>query len=171
MIETERLLLRPLSASDLDDLVALHAEPEVSRFMGTVDRQWLTDRLELDQRDWAERGHGLLAIIDPVTQRFVGRTGLKYWTQFDETEVGWVLRREMWGRGLATEAARGCIKWGFDNLGAAYFTAMIRPDNARSIKVAERLKMTKLRSDVLLDIPVLVYCKPRPPLLSAASGA
>ncbi len=157
LIETDRLCLRPLAMTDLDDLVALHAQPEVSRFMRPLARERAIERLEAAEHEWSTRGHGLLAIIDGATGRFLGRAGLKYWPQFDETEVGWVLYPEVWGRGYATEAARACIRWGLRELEIPYLTAMIRPDNVRSIRVAERLGMTPLRSDVLLDTPVIVH--------------
>jgi RimJ/RimL family protein N-acetyltransferase len=122
----------------------------------------LLERLELNERAFRERGHGLVAIIERASGRFVGRIGLRYWPQFDETEVGWALRPEDWGKGYATEAAQACIDWGFREFDFPYLTAMIQPANVRSIRVAERLGMTQLRRDVLLDIPVIVYCLPSP---------
>lgn len=157
LIETERLLLRPLTMTDVDDLVALQARPEVSRFMFVFTREQAVARVEQDERDWRERGHGLMAIVDGASGRFLGRTGLRYWPQFGETEVGWVLWPDVWGRGFATEAARATVDWGFGRFAFPYLTAMIRADNVRSIRVAERLGMTPLRSDVLLDLPVVVH--------------
>jgi RimJ/RimL family protein N-acetyltransferase len=157
LIETDRLLLRPLTVADLDDIDALNAMSEVVRTMGSVDRLTAAARLELGEREWRDRGYGLMAVIERATGRFLGRSGLKYWPQFGETEVGWVLRSDVWGHGFATEAGRACIEWGFGSLGLTYLTAMIRPDNDRSIRVAERLGMRRLRPDVLVDIPVVVY--------------
>lgn len=98
-----------------------------------------------------------MAIVERASGRFVGRSGLNYWPQFDETEVGWVLRPDAWGRGFATEAGRACLEWGFTHLDLPYLTAMIRPENHPSIRVAERLGMRPLRSDLLMDVPVVVY--------------
>jgi RimJ/RimL family protein N-acetyltransferase len=100
-------------------------------------------------------------VLDRASGRFLGRAGLKCWQRFDETEAGWVLRRDAWGRGYATEAARAFIDWGFASLPAPYFTAMIHPDNLASIRVACRLGMEPLREDVLLDSPVVVYAVDR----------
>jgi RimJ/RimL family protein N-acetyltransferase len=161
-IRTEQLLLRPMTVNDVDELVALHAHPEVSRFVGAPDReqalQWLRD----DERQWAERGYGRLAVLEPHGDRFLGRVGLNYWPQFNETEVGWTLRPEAWGHGYATEAARACVHWGFKKFGFEYLVAMIPPDNARSLRVAERLGMTPLREDVVYDTPVIVHAVDRP---------
>jgi RimJ/RimL family protein N-acetyltransferase len=157
IIETRRLRLRPMEPSDLDEFAALHADPEVTRFIRPLDRAAARERLRLDESEWLERGHGLLAVLDRESGAFLGRCGLKYWPQFDETELGWALRRSAWGHGYATEAGRACIEWGFSELDVPYLTAMISPDNVRSVRVAERLGLTPLRDDVLLGDPVVVY--------------
>lgn len=157
LLETERLLLRPLGCDDLDEFAALHTDPEVTRFIRPFDRSEAEERLRLDEREWRQRGHGLLAIVNRESGDFIGRAGLKYWPQFDETELGWVLRRDAWGRGYATEAARACLEWGFSEFELPYLTAMISPGNLRSIRVAERLGLTPLRDDELLGEPVVVY--------------
>jgi RimJ/RimL family protein N-acetyltransferase len=156
-LETERLILRPIETADLDAFVALHADPEVTQFIRPLDRAGSAKRLRLAEREWRQHGYGLLAVLDRASGEFLGRTGLKHWPQFDETELGWALRRDAWGRGLATEAARACLQWAFAVLPVPYVTAMIEPANARSVRVAERLDMTPLRDDVLLGEPVVVY--------------
>lgn len=156
-IETERLALRPLRLDDIDELLDMHADPDVARYMTSFDRPQAVARLEQDAREWSEHGRGLIAIEDRRTGHFLGRAALKFWPQFDETELGWVLRRDVWGHGYATEAATACADWGFANLDIPYLTAMIRPANARSIAVARRLDMTPLRDDVHSEIPVIVY--------------
>jgi RimJ/RimL family protein N-acetyltransferase len=157
LIESERLLLRRFSIEDLDDFAALHADPEVTQFVRPLDREEAEERLRRDEHEWEQRGHGLLAVTDKESGRFLGRTGLKHWPQFEETEVGWILRRDAWGCGYATEAARACVEWGFAELDLPYVTAMISPGNARSIRVAERLGFSSLREDFLLGEPVVVH--------------
>jgi RimJ/RimL family protein N-acetyltransferase len=104
-LETERLHLRPAGIGDVNEYVALSDDPEVTRFVTAVDRRAAEERLRANEREWRERGHGMFALLDRRDGRFLGRAGLKYWPQFDETEVGWVLRRHVWGRGYASEAA------------------------------------------------------------------
>jgi RimJ/RimL family protein N-acetyltransferase len=157
VIETKRLLLRPLTLGDVDALVALHDDPEVARFIKRLERPAAEARLRLAEREWRERGHGMFAVLDRVSGRFLGRAGLKYWDQFDETEVGWALRRDAWGHGFATEAARACLDWGFASLEVRYLTAMIHPQNEASIRLAHRVGMSRLRADVLLGDRVVVY--------------
>lgn len=154
---TERLLLRELTLADLDEFVALHSDPEVVRFVWALDHAQAEERLLANEREWAERGHGMLAILDRDGGGFLGRVGLKYWPQFGETEAGWLLRRDAWGHGYATEAARACVDWGFATLPVSYITAMIHPENTRSRRVAGRLGFAPAREDVLLGDPVIVH--------------
>jgi RimJ/RimL family protein N-acetyltransferase len=156
-IETERLRLRPADAGDVEDLVRLHDDPLVARSMGLRDRVWYEWRIEATREEWVERGHGFVIVLDADSGRFLGRTGLKYWPEFGETELGWVLRPEARGKGYATEAARAVLAWGFENLEVPYVTAMIRPGNDASVAVAERLGMTLGRRDQLNGDPVDVY--------------
>ncbi|MFE7133128.1 GNAT family N-acetyltransferase [Streptomyces sp. NPDC057638] len=162
MIETERLLLRPLSLADVDAFVALHTDQRVNRFVGAYSSEQARERLAGIERQWSERGHGLCAVELRSTGEFVGRCGLNFWEPLDEVELGWTFRAEVWGQGYATEAARACAAWGFATLDAEYFTAMIHPDNTASARVAERLGFTPRRDDVLLGKPVTVYALDRP---------
>lgn len=162
LLETRRLLLRPITFDDLDEFVALHSDPEVTRFVNRLDRPLAEERLRRNEEEWRERGHGLLAVIDRESGEFLGRAAVKHWPQLEETEVGWVLRRDVWGRGYATEAGRACVDWGFSLLEVPHLTAMISAANYRSIRVAERLEFEPIRKDMLLEDPVVVYAVERP---------
>jgi RimJ/RimL family protein N-acetyltransferase len=161
VIETDRLLLRRVTANDVEELVEIHADPAIMHFMGAWDRaralEWLTD---VDQ-NWQTRGYGRFAITDRGSGRLLGRTGLMYLLQFSETELGWTLRREAWGHGYATEAARACAKWAFGEFEIPYLTSLIEPGNERSIRVASRLGMTPIRNDVFHDRPMIVHAVTR----------
>ncbi len=161
-LETGRLLLRPLSLEDLDEFVELHADPEVTRYVSSFDRAAAEERLRANDREWEQRGHGMFAVLEREREEFIGRTAIKHWPQFDETEAGWTLRRAAWGRGFATEAARACVEWAFAEFEMPYLTAMIVPGNERSVGVAEHLGMTVLREDELLGEAVIVHALRRP---------
>lgn len=156
-IGTPRLILRPIAFSDLDELVALGSDAEVTRFVTRLDRRVAAERIRMAEREWSERGYGMLAVLQRGTQRFLGRTGLRYWPQFNETEVGWIFRRDAWGYGYATEAGRACIEWGFAEFALPYMTTMIHHANERSTRVAERLGFARLRDDLLYGDPVTVF--------------
>lgn len=156
-VETERLRLRAVEPGDVEELVRLHEDPEVAKYMGVRDREWYEWRVGASESEWAERGHGFVVVLDASSDRFLGRTGLKFWPEFGETELGWVLRPEARGHGFATEAACVVLDWGFENLNVPYITAMIRPGNDPSVAVAERLGMETGRRDELNGDPVDVY--------------
>jgi RimJ/RimL family protein N-acetyltransferase len=151
LIETERLSLRPMTMADLDQFVAL---PYVAP---PFDRGHAIERLHADEREWKARGHGMLAILERGSGRFLGRVALKYSAQSDETWFGLALHRDAWGHGFATEAGRACIDWGFRELDLPFLSAMIHPENTRSIKLVERLGMTPLRTEFRLEDSVVVY--------------
>ena len=160
-IETRRLSLTPMTIDDLDEFVAMHAHPDVSRFLGAYERPQALERLAADERQWREYGHGLLAVRAKAGGAWLGRVALRHWPQFGETEVGWALRREAWGHGYATEAASACVGWGLCALGLPRLTAMIEPANRRSAAVARRLGMTPVREDQLLGVTVVVHAVDR----------
>lgn len=161
-LETGRLVLRPLGLAELDDFVSLHDDPEVTRFVTRFQGREAEERLRASERDWTERGFGMFAVRERESSRFLGRTGLKHWPQFDEIEIGWILRRDAWGHGYATEAAGACVEWGFSSFDFPYLTAMIQPENEASVRVADRLGFTPLRRDVLLGEDVIVFSLSRP---------
>jgi RimJ/RimL family protein N-acetyltransferase len=167
-LETERLLLRPLAIVDIDDLVALGEDPEVSRFVDQLGRAAAEERVRSTEREWRQRGSGMFAVVDRGKGGFLGRVGLRYWPQFEETEIGWVLRRDAWGKGYATEAARACLDWAFAKLDLPYITSMIHPENTASLQVAHRLGMSELRRDVLEEERVIVFSTNRDEFESVA---
>jgi RimJ/RimL family protein N-acetyltransferase len=149
--------MKPVCAADLDDLIELHQDPLVCEVFGEMTRVEVVEWIARSEREWAERGHGRMAILDRESGAFLGRCGLRHWPEFEEVEVGWVLAPEARGRGIATEAGRACLEWGFRDLDVPYITAMIGPDNAASIAVAERLGMAPLREDTLDGEAIVVF--------------
>lgn len=163
VVRTERLVMRPLTATYLPEMVDLYADPEVTRFLKPLDEAGHLARLRETEQMWASRGYGRVAILQRDTGRFLGRGGLHYWAQFDEVEVGWVLRADVQGHGYATEAGRAWVQWAFEHLTVPYVTACISPDNQASVAVADRLGMSVLRDDVLHGRAVHVFAAPRKP--------
>ena len=148
MIETARLVLRPLERSDLDDYAAMYADREVTRFLGSVaTRGYAADWLERRMRDYERQGYGVLTVRERETGAFAGRCGLAHWEieGVDELEVGYVLVRSAWGKGYATEAAVAVRDYALHTLARRRLIALILPENLRSIAVAERLGMSHER--------------------------
>jgi RimJ/RimL family protein N-acetyltransferase len=148
-IDTERLLLRGWRDQDLEPYARICADPEVMRFIGsgsTLNREQSGAQVSRFVRHWGERGYGLWAVEEKESRAFVGFAGLAYqewWVEGDQkTEVGWRLGREFWGRGLATEAAKAGVGYGFEKLDLKRIISIIQPGNVASRGVAEKAGLT-----------------------------
>jgi RimJ/RimL family protein N-acetyltransferase len=145
VIRTERLVLREWRDDDRDDWAAMNADPEVMEFYpSTLDRAQADAAFDRLSAGVAERGWGLWAVEHEG--RFLGYTGLST-VGFDAhftpaTEIGWRLRRDAWGHGFATEAARAALGFAFDDLGLAELVSFTSVINKRSRAVMARLGMT-----------------------------
>ena len=95
--------------------------------------------------------------------RVLGRAGFLRWDPQtwevggSETELGWGLAREHWGRGYATEAALALRDWGIAERGLTRLISLIRPENKRSIRVAEKIGERFERDVVVRDLPAMLY--------------
>ena len=141
------------------------ADPEVMRFMGdghTFDREEAWKAIAGFLGHWQLRGYGLWAVEERDTGRLVGRCGLYNPEGWPGLEVGWLLERSCWGLGYATEAGRASLEHAWHELGATHVISLIHPDNAASIRVAERLGETFERSITRHDLPVSIYGVDRP---------
>jgi RimJ/RimL family protein N-acetyltransferase len=159
-LRTERLVLRMLREDDLDGYAAMAGDPEVTRYLGdggTLSRADAWRQMAMILGHWQLRGYGMWAVEESATGRFAGRIGFfnpEGWPAF---ELGWTLAREFWGRGYATEGARRALEYGFDEMGREHVISLIRPDNAPSVRVAERLGERLEGSTELHGRPALVY--------------
>ncbi len=139
---TARLRLRAFGEADLDAYAAMSADPEVMRHLGTggtVDREASWRQMALFLGHWALRGHGLWAVERRDDGRFIGRVGFLSPEGWPGVEIAWTLAREAWGRGYAHEATTAAIGFGRDQLGLGPLISLIRPDNLRSHRLAQRL--------------------------------
>jgi RimJ/RimL family protein N-acetyltransferase len=144
-IQTARLLMRGFTDDDLDELAAISADPEVTRWVGDengLSREATWRRLAYFVGHWELRGFGQWALIERATGRLVGRSGLLRPEGWPGLEVGWLVAREHWGRGFAPEAGRASMEWAREELGAEHIISLIEDANERSARVAEKLGMT-----------------------------
>ena len=139
---TERLVLRAPGEADLDAYAAIVADPEVMRHVGQnapLDRGRAWRELAMFRGGWALHGFGQWFVERRADGVLLGRAGLWRPPDWPGIEVGWTLGREHWGRGYATEAARASAASAREALGVAHLVSLIHPDNAASIRVAEKL--------------------------------
>jgi len=146
ILETDRLLLRHLTLDDLDKLFTLYQDPEIRRYFPDGVKNYEETKEELE---WHMNGHpdhpklGLWATIHKETKTFIGRCGLLPW-EIDgklEVEVAYLLDKNFWHQGLATEAANGILKYAFEKLNLSRIICLMDPDNIASQNVAKRIGM------------------------------
>ncbi|MEJ2411875.1 MAG: GNAT family N-acetyltransferase [Anaerolineales bacterium] len=144
-LETERLLMRAFCQQDLDPFTKMVADPQVmelATYSGKLmNRSQADNWLCMMVGHWHLRGFGIWAVEEKNSGSLIGRIGLQRLIWFEETELVWMLSRSSWGKGYAFEGASAAVKFGFEKLGLARLSAVIHPENHRSIKLAERLGM------------------------------
>ncbi|MHB8132661.1 MAG: GNAT family N-acetyltransferase [Anaerolineaceae bacterium] len=147
ILETERLILRHLILTDLEDLYALYCDSDITKYIPDAPKNYQETR---DELEWHMNGHprhpelGLWATIDKATNQFIGRCGLLPWTVdgIYEVEVAYTIRKDHWGQGLGSEAAKAILDYGFEKLHLTRLICLIDHDNLASKKVATKIGMT-----------------------------
>lgn len=152
IFETDRLVVRDWADSDGDRVFDIYRRWEVSRWLGAAPKV-MTDRDAASRviERWNARNEdlvfGIWAVEEKASGTVAGTVLLVPLPEAadskGEVEVGWHFHPDAWGRGLATESARGAIAHGFKaGLGEIY--AVVRPDNGPSLAVCRRLGMQPL---------------------------
>jgi RimJ/RimL family protein N-acetyltransferase len=139
-IETDRLILRPPQAEDLDGWAELMGDEEAARFIGGVQpRAGAWRGLAAMTGSWALHGFGMFSVVEKATGRWVGRLGPWRPEGWPGTEIGWGLVRSAWGKGYAIEGSAAAIDWAIEALGWEDIIHCIDPANISSARVAQRL--------------------------------
>lgn len=144
LLQTERLILRPFTPADIEDLHAQLSDPDAMRYYHhpssrEESEKWLQGILS----DYGTNGFGMLAGCLKETGEYAGQAGVMR-RQIDGRErhyLAYLIRKDLWGNGYATEAARCVVDYAFNDLGIEKVEALIRPDNTASVRVAEKLGM------------------------------
>lgn len=152
ILETERLIVRELHEDDAEAVLAFNGDPEVMRTTG--EPLWI-DLAEARRRlreypDYREHGYGRFGLVLRAEQRLVGFNGLKFLPELGETDLGYRLCRDVWGRGLATESSLAIVRHGFEVIGLERIIGLVLPHNRASIRVLEKVGMHK-EGEIELD--------------------
>ena len=146
---TVRLRFREMVDDDLEQVAQMLADPVTMAF-------YPAPKTRAESGEWIRRmqlrysadGHGLW-VIETFDGTFVGDCGIT-WQSYNGIpvrEVGYHVRRELTGRGFATEAAMACVELARAHFAPSQLTAIIHPDNLASRRVAEHLGMTHIADD------------------------
>ena len=148
VIETTRLLLRPMQAEDTEVLLPIFADPLVmasfgeSPFTREQMQRWLQNNLDHQSK----YGYGLFAVILKAEDVLIGDCGLE-WMELEGVsvaELGYDFRSAYWNQGYATEAATAVRDYAFQTLGLPQIVSLIRVGNQASRRVAEKIGMRLL---------------------------
>jgi RimJ/RimL family protein N-acetyltransferase len=173
MIGTERLVLRLPRLQDAADLAVAYADPETMRYMGdgtTATQDEVAQSIPFWLERWERNEVGQFSLERREDGRVLGRAGFLIWDTANwetssfaeagdraEVELGWMIAREHWGHGYATEAALAARDWGIDERGLSRLISLIRPENARSVRVAEKIGEHYEREVVIGGLPAMLY--------------
>jgi RimJ/RimL family protein N-acetyltransferase len=164
VLETERMTLRRMDISDVDDLMGIFSDPVAMRYYpGTKSRSeaeaWVQNQLDR----YRDHGIGLWVATLKDTGEFAGQCGLTVQEveRREEVEIGYLFLRKHWNRGLATEAAQACRDFGFA-LGHDRLVSLIDPGNLASRRVAEKVGMTLEKEVEKWGKAICVYSMNRP---------
>jgi ribosomal-protein-alanine N-acetyltransferase len=139
-LETERLLIRPLTVEDLEALHTVFSDPQVMRHVpgGARDSDGTRARLQSLIDHQRENGFSKWAVVERESGAVIGDCGLQYLDGGPDIEIGFHIVRSRWGRGYATEAARACLIWARVER-PERIVAIVDPANVASVRVLEKL--------------------------------
>ena len=140
VLETERIALRRMDMSDVDDLLGIFSDPVAMRYYpATKSRAEAEEWVRRMLSSYRDHGFGLWVAVLKDSGEFAGQCGLTVQEVegWQEVEIGYLLLRRFWGEGLATEAARAARDHGFA-LGYRRLISIIDPQNLASRRVAEK---------------------------------
>ncbi len=170
ILQTPRLLLREFTPQDADALALVISDPETMRYYpAPYDRTGVEQWIERNRQRYQTDGVGLWAMELIKTHdsefqgsevhKLIGDCGITRQQVEGEYlyEIGYHLRRDFWGQGLATEAAVACRDWAFAHLNTDRLISLIRPENLPSRRVAERNGMTVWKEVNWRSLPHYVY--------------
>jgi RimJ/RimL family protein N-acetyltransferase len=141
-IETERLLMRTYTIEDLKAVYVLITDPDVTRYFPedySVKKEDVLASLPRRMEKWRKHGFGQLGVYEKASGKLIGYCGLQYLDKTSEVEIYYGFSKDVWRRGIATEAAQAMLRFGFEEVKLEKMVAVTHPENIASQKVLERL--------------------------------
>lgn len=146
VLETNRLVLRGHRRDDLEDALRMWSDPDVVRYVGghPLDLEQVWTRLLRYVGHWAVLGFGYWVVREKSSERFVGEVGFGDFQRVSVPDVlgvpeaGWAITSEAQGHGFATEAVQAAHRWIRSAHEVTRTLCMIAPDNAASLRVAQK---------------------------------
>ena len=163
LLETERLRLERWTPAAVDELVALHSDPDVQRYLDIEGKGWSREkaagRLAEWEAEFATHGLGKHRLVRRDDGAFVGRAGFGHYGEV--AEIGYSMARAHWGKGYATEIARALSDWFFAGRPDERFIGFAHSDNGASRAVLEKIGMVPTHARDVAQMPHQFYEKRR----------
>ena len=142
-LESERLYLREMTPNDAENAYNLNLDPEVVKYTGDVAFESIKEARKFleNYTHYQEYGFGRWAVIDKKNDEYLGWCGIKYTPDLDEYDIGYRFFRKHWGKGYATESAKACLNYAFNELNIEVLVGRAMAENINSIKVLEKIGM------------------------------
>ena len=161
ILTTPRLRLEPFADAHLAQLHEMNSDPEVMRYITGKAKTVEETQAGIDRvkARWAEWGYSWWSFFELATERIIGAGAIQHLggDKKNPFELGYRLRRDKWGQGFASEAARAMATFAFDTLNAPELKAICEPENEASSKVMRRLGMTYQGIERWHDADLAVY--------------
>jgi len=168
VLEAPRLRLRPYRAGDLDAQHEAMADPGVMRFLGGAaqSREETWRKILAVHGLWALLGYGYWVAERREDGAYLGQIGFADFKRDmipsieGLPEMGWIMAREAQGHGYATEAVLAALAWADETLMGGEIAAIIRHDNAPSIRIAEKAGFSHREEALYKGAPILLFRRP-----------
>jgi RimJ/RimL family protein N-acetyltransferase len=164
VLETKHLFLRPMLATDLDELLLIFTDPKVMASFGNelFSREQMERWLKRNLDHQTEFGYGLFSVIHKETNVLIGDCGLEQMESEGAAELGYDFRSDFWSQGFATEAALAVRDYAFEVLQLPCLISLIRVGNLASKRVAEKVGMELAEEFTRYEIRYWKYHIKRP---------
>jgi ribosomal-protein-alanine N-acetyltransferase len=150
--------MRPLRDDDAERLLGIWTDPRVARWIGEHTREDVLVELSFHIAQQERAGWSLWALEERASGRFIGDCGLQpLELTGPEVELGYDLHPDVWGEGLATEAARAVVRYAFGRLALEHLVAVVKPEHAASRRVLEKTGLALVGERVAYGESLLMY--------------
>lgn len=152
LFETARLRVREIERADADAMYAVYGDADAMRWVDDgqpIDRAECERWIEITLRNYATRGYGMSVLVERASGEVIGFCGLVHPGGQAEAEIKYALRRAWWGRGFATEAVTGMLRYGASEMGLTHVISTVADEHTVSQRVLAKagLRLVETRPE------------------------
>ncbi|MDQ3021488.1 MAG: GNAT family N-acetyltransferase [Bacteroidota bacterium] len=161
IFQTKRLYLREYEENDIQRLAEIYSDEEVMKYIGIggiINREQVQKSIKAwKNKLYLHWGFGIWALIENVSENLIGHCGFNILKENSEVEIAYLLAKDYWGKGYATEISSATLDYGFNNLNMKRIVALAYPENTASINVITKIGMKSEGVKELFGIKFLYF--------------